>query len=366
MIPITEVRFDDEAENLVLDVLRSGHVAQGPMVERLEEGFAELAGTRHAVAVSSGTTALVAAVEALELGSGDEVVTSPLTFVATVNAILEAGATVRFADVSLADALLDVEALGAAVGERTRAVMPVHLYGQPVDMEAVAALAAERGVAVIEDAAQAHGARVGERPVGSYGVGCFSLYATKNLTTGEGGVLTTDDDSHADRLRLLRNQGMRTRYEYEMAGHNYRLTDLQAALGVAQLPHLRATTERRQANAAFLSEVVDGLPGIEALVEHAGRTHVHHQFTVRVTGDARASRDDAVSRLSAAGVGSAVYYPRAVYDYDCYRDHPRVVIGESPRAEQLAREVLSVPVHHHLGEQDLEQIAAALQEVFGG
>lgn len=364
-VPITSVRFGSAEEALVLEVLRSGIVAQGPKVARLEELFAQLTGTAHAVAVNNGTTALVAALQALELQPGDEVVTSPFTFVATLNAALEAGATVRFADIGLDDFNLDPDALAGAVTPRTKVVMPVHLYGQAADMPRISALASAHGLAVVEDAAQAHGATVEGRPVGGFGVACFSLYATKNVTTGEGGVVTTDDDRLADRLRLLRNQGMRSRYQYEVAGHNYRMTDLQAALGIPQLERLAEINDARRANAAVLDAGLAGLEGLVTPTVKDGRAHVFHQYTVRVTPDAPLGRDQLVDALAAAGVGAGVYYPRVVHDYDCYRNDPRVVVGDAPNAARAAAEVVSLPVHPHLTPADLDQIVTAVRRCFG-
>jgi perosamine synthetase len=234
-IPISTVRLGAEVEELVLGVLRSGMIAQGPLVKRLEEEFAELTGVDHVVAVNNGTTALIAALDVLDLQPGDDVITSPFTFVATLNAIIESGATARFADIDAADFNIDPSAVAAAVGPRTKVVLPVHLYGQCADMARLAGIASAAGLSVVEDAAQAHGARIGDKAAGSWGIGCFSLYATKNLTTAEGGLISTNNAALADRLRVLRNQGMRQRYVYEMAGNNYRLTDLQAALCLPQL-----------------------------------------------------------------------------------------------------------------------------------
>jgi perosamine synthetase len=363
VIPVTRVEIGEEEERLVLEVLRSGQLAQGAMVERLEQAFADMVGVKHAVAVSSGTTALVVAIEAMGLGRGDEIVTSPFTFVATINAILEAGATARFADISLDDFCLDVEALSDAVSPATAAVMPVHLYGQPADMPAVMKVAEAAGAAVIEDAAQAHAATVAGRPAGSFGAGCFSLYATKNITTGEGGIVTTDDDALADRIRLLRGQGMRARYQYEIAGHNYRLTDLQAAVGVPQVARLPEITAARQRNAAALSEGLADVPGLVVPAVLPDRTHVFHQYTVRITGDAALSRDDAVAALQERGIGCGVYYPRPVYDYECYRSHPNVVVEPMPAAEQAAREVLSLPVHPALTPAELDQVVETVRTV---
>ena len=365
-IPITTVRMGEAEEALVLEVLRSGMLAQGPMVERLEQSFARIAGVPHAVAVNNGTTALVAALQALGIGPGDEVITSPFTFVATMNAILEVGATACLADISLDDFCLDPASAATLVTDATRVVMPVHLYGQSADMTAFVGLADRHDLAIVEDAAQAHGATFEGRAVGSFGVGCFSFYATKNVTTGEGGIITTSDDAIADRLRLLRNQGMRARYQYELAGHNYRMTDLQAAVGIPQLERFEEMTSARERNAATLSE---GLAGIDGLVVPAvlpGRRHVFHQYTVRVTDDARIDRDALIDALGRAGVGCGIYYPRTVIDYDCYRNDPRVRASAIPEAERAAREVLSLPVHPYLTSSDLEHIIESVRHALGG
>lgn len=359
-IPVSEVRTGPEEEALVLAVLRSGHLAQGPMVEQLEEHFRVRCGTAHAVAVNSGTTALVAALVALGVGPGDEVVTSPFTFAATLNAILEVGATARFADVDPHDLTVRPDAVEAVTTSRTRVVMPVHLYGQPAGMEEIVAGADRRGAAVVEDAAQALGARVGDRPVGSFGTGCFSLYATKNVTTGEGGMVTTDDASLAEQIRLLRNQGMRARYEYLRPGHNWRLTDLQAAVGIPQMARLDESTAARVANADRLDAGLGALRGITVPFRAPGRTHVFHQYTIRVGPAAGIGRDEVAARLAAAGIGTGVYYPRLVYDYACYRNRPDVVPDPAPEAARAATEVLSLPVHPGIGPDEVDRIVDAV------
>jgi perosamine synthetase len=233
------------------------------------------------------------------------------------------------------------------------------------DMEPIAALAEERGLRILEDSAQSHGAGYKGRFAGSYGLGTFSLYATKNLTTGEGGLITTDDDDLADRLRVMRNQGMRARYAYEMAGHNYRLTDLQAALGLPQLARYADTVDARKRNAARLIEGLEGVPGIVAPRELECRSHVWHQFTIRVTEEARIGRDEFVEALHSAGIGAGVYYPRLLWDYDAYRDHPQVIRTEAPVAERVARQVISLPVHNALTSEDLATIVRAVREIAG-
>ncbi len=363
MIPISTVRLGPEAERLAVEVIRSGMIAQGPLVARFEKEFAELVGVRHAVAVNNGTTALVAALQVLDLAPGDEVITSPFTFVASLNAILEAGATARFVDITEDDFCMDPAALDSAISARTRVLMPVHLYGQCADMTRIAPIAARHGLRLVEDAAQAHAATVDGRAAGTFGVGCFSFYGTKNLTTGEGGIVTTDDEALADRLRVLRNQGMRERYRYEMAGHNYRLTDLQAALVLPQLAQYPATLDRRRHNAERLSAGLGDVEGLRVPRQMPGREHVWHQYTVLVNPEAPVDRDELAARLTERGVGCGVYYPRAVFDYECYREHPRVVVEPVPTARSVAERCLSLPVHQHLSDADLDTIITEVRGV---
>jgi perosamine synthetase len=363
VIPVSTVAIPAEAETLVHEVLRSGQLAQGRMVARFEEEFAALTGVRHAVAVNNGTTALVAAIQVLDLEPGDEVLTTPFTFVATLNAILEAGATAVFADISAEDFCLDPAAAEAAITNRTKVLMPVHLYGQCADMDALAPLAARHGLHLIEDSAQSHGATIGDRRAGSFGLGCFSFYGTKNITTGEGGMITTDDDAIADRLRVLRNQGMRQRYMYEMAGHNYRLTDLQAAIAIPQLAGYTEVVDRRRANADFLVEGLGDIAGLRVPRVRAGRGHVWHQFTVLVTDEAPIDRDEFVAMLGERGVGCGIYYPKLVFDYDCYRQNPLVRTADVPVAAWVTERAVSLPVHPGLSGDDLQTIVATVRDL---
>jgi len=365
VIPISAVALGEDEERLVVEVLRSGQLAQGPMVARLEHEFAAYCGTRHAVAVANGTLALVAALRVLGVGPGDDVVTSAFTFVATLNAILECGARAHFADIDPSTFNVDADALAEVCTDRTRVVMPVHLYGQPADMGAVDAIAQRVGAAMVEDAAQAHGADIGGQRVGSFGVGIFSFYATKNITTGEGGIVTTDDDDLADRLRLLRNHGMRARYEYESVGTNFRLTDLQAAIALPQLARLDATIAQRQANAQRLNAGLCDIAGLVTPVVAPDRRHVFHQYTIRVTEDAAVDRDALAAQLASRGVQSGIYYPRVVFDYACYRTHPNVVAGDVPAARATAAEVLSLPVHPNCSASDLDHIVDAVRSALG-
>lgn len=360
MIPISSVRLDEEIENEVLGVLRSGMIAQGPKVLEFENLFAEAIGVKHAIAVNNGTTALVAAMRMLHLPEGSEVVTSPFTFVATLNAALEAGLTVRFADIDEGTFNVTDESLIEASTDRTTCVIPVHLYGQSAPMDKIMVAAELRNWKIVEDAAQAHGATHNGRAVGTYGVGTFSFYATKNLTTGEGGLVTTNDDEVADRIRIYRNQGMRQRYQYEMPGTNYRLTDVQAAIGIPQIRRMHEITLQRQHNAGYLSEHLSTNPAITIPKIADGNSHVWHQYSILINDELR--RDSVLEELNQRGIGAGVYYPKLVHDYGCYADNPQVVVTETPIALNVTKRVLSLPVHQYLSTNDLDKIIESVNE----
>lgn len=366
MIPITSVRFGAEEEELVLQVLRSGSIAQGPMVKRFEDRFAEMSGVKHAVAVNNGTTALIAALEVMDLRPGDEVLTTPFTFVATVNAILEAGATVAFADIREEDFNIDPDSIAERINSNTRVLAPVHLYGQMADMDPVVSLAKEHDLRILEDAAQSHLATYNGTTAGSSDIGTFSFYATKNLTTGEGGLITTNDDATAERLRILRNQGMRERYVYEVAGHNYRLTDLQAAVVLPQLDRYSATVASRRTNAQLLTAGLENIAGIAVPRELVGRGHVWHQYTIRVTEEAALSRDEFVEKMQEAGVGAGIYYPKLIGDYAAYSDNPRVLVSETPVAKRVAQQAASLPVHQYLTGDEIKFVIDTVTSLAAG
>lgn len=337
----------------MLEVLESGMLAQGPRVAAFEEAFTRVTGARHAIATSSGTTGLHLALLAHGIGPGDEVITSPFTFIASVNTILFTGATPVFADIEEGSFNIDPKRMEAVITPRTKALMPVHLYGQPCDMDEISALARKHGLAIIEDAAQAVGATYRGRQAGSFGTGVFSLYATKNVMSGEGGMITTDDDHVADQCRLLRNHGMRKRYQYETLGYNFRLTDVLAAIGLAQLDRMPEATKRRRANARFLNAQIES---VTTPVVKEGREHVWHQYTIRVPDGM--DRDAAVKRLDEAGIGTGIFYPHGAHRFD----HVKEVVGdlEMPVTDLVASSVISLPVHPLLEQPDLERIAAAV------
>ncbi|HET6379517.1 MAG TPA: DegT/DnrJ/EryC1/StrS family aminotransferase [candidate division Zixibacteria bacterium] len=353
MIPIARPQMGEEEKQAVWSALESGSLAQGGRVRELEERFAAFVGVPHAVATSSGTTALHLALLGHGIGPGDEVVTVPFTFIASANSVLYTGARPVFVDVREDDFCMDPELVEAVISPRTRALLPVSLYGQPADLPALEAIAERHGLALIEDAAQAHGAAIGDRRSGSWGTGAFSFYPTKNMTTGEGGMITTADAEHAERVRLLREHGMKVRYHHDTLGYNFRMTDVHAAIGLAQLPKLPAYNERRRAIAARYDAELGGVitPRVRP-----GVTHVYHQYTIRV-----ARRDEFAERLRERGVGTGIYYPIPVH-----RQQPFIERGYGdqrfPVTERLSREVLSIPVHPSLTDAEVDAVIAAVNE----
>lgn len=358
MIKLAHPIIDDEARQAVLDVLASGQLAQGPRVAAFEAAFAEYVGVRHAIAVNSGTAALHLALLARGVGPGDEVIVPAFSFAATANTVLHAGARPVFVDVRDDDFGIDVARIEAAITSQTKAIVPVHLYGQICGIDAVAEICAAHGLAMIEDAAQAVGASSGDERAGSWDTGAFSFYATKNLQTGEGGMVTTNDDAVAGRVRLLRSQGERTRYVTEEAGYNYRMTEIAAALGDAQLPKLDARNDIRRANAARLTKLLSSCERIIKPRELHGRRHVWHQYTLRVPAG-RDARDQLQAGLRERGIETAVFYPTPIHKQPLYQrlDYSEVSL---PIAERLADEVLSLPVHPSLSTEDIASVATAV------
>jgi len=373
MIRISAPLLGEEEISAVERVLRSGMLSQGAYVEAFESAFADFIGVEHAIAVSSGTAALHIALLAAGIGEGDEVITTPFTFIATANAILFVGAKPVFVDVREDDFNIDVEKVKEAITKRTKAIIPVHLYGQPCDMKAIADIAEDHNLHVIEDACQAHGAEFAGKKVGSFGTaGCFSFYPTKNMTTGEGGMLTTNSKEIAKKARMLRNHGSSARYMHEILGFNMRMTDISAAIGIEQLKKLHYFTKRRRENAEYLTERLKGIRGIVTPVVKEQRTHVFNQYTIRVVGNEEAdganganrakgnrgkegvNRDDLARMLTERGVEVGIYYPTPVHKqplyrklgYDCSLDV----------SERLSAEVLSLPVHPGVGKEDLDYI----------
>ncbi len=355
MIDIPAARpFIGPEERAAVDrVLESGILAQGPEVASFEREFSEqVVDGRHAVAVNSGTSALHLSLLAAGIGPGDEVIVPSFTFAATANSVALTGATPVFVDIEPRHFCLDPEAVEAAVGPRTRAVMPVHLYGHPADMRRLSAICEANSVLLVEDAAQAHAASIAGIPVGAWGVaGSFSFYPTKNMTTGEGGLVTTGDEQIARTIRLLRNQGQERRYENEIVGLNNRMTDINAAIGRVQLSRLPQWTRQRQENAAFYD---NHLRGVVTPPVADGAVHVYHQYTIRIVG---LERDDFAQRLADQGVGTGVYYPIPNHRLPAFaRDL------DLPATEVAARECLSLPVYPSLTADERERVAVAVND----
>ncbi len=361
MIPIARPLLGEEEAAAAARVICSGMLASGPEVAAFEDEFAAYTGVAHAIAVSNGTTALHAALLGAGIGPGDEVIVPSFTFIATATAVSMCGAVPVFADVRRDLFTLDMEALAALVTPRTKAIVGVHLFGQPFDLGPAMDLCADRNLVLIEDAAQAHGAEWRGRRVGSFGTaGCFSFYPTKNMTTGEGGMVTTDDDALAVHIRRLINHGQAEKYLHTELGYNYRMTDLGGAIGRVQLRRLPGFNERRQENGAYLSAHLDA-PGIVPPLVGEGMTHVYHQYVVTVTDDCPLSRSGLVERLRDHGIGSAVHYPIPVHEQPLYRG--AAPPGACPVAADLARRVLSLPVHPGIGPAELEAVVGAVNGV---
>jgi dTDP-4-amino-4,6-dideoxygalactose transaminase len=354
VIPIARPDLGPEEIEAVAEVLSSGMIAQGRCVEELEERWAERVGVRHAIAVTNGTVALMSILTGLGLGPGDEAITVAHTFAATVNAILFTGATPIFVDVEPDTYLIDVRRIEAAITPRTRVIVPVHLFGLVAEMDAIVDTAERHGLAIVEDAAQAHDAAFNGRKAGSFGHGAFSLYATKNMTTAEGGLVTTDDDRLADWLRVYRNQGMRSRYQFEMLGFNFRLTDVAAAIGLIQLDKLDRNTRRRQEIAAAFDAAFADLP-VATPVTPTGRTHVFHQYVLRV-GPAR---DAVLAEVRRRGVGAEVYYPVPVHRQPYIRE--RGLHAELPETDDAAATTLALPIFPGLTVVERDLIIGAVR-----
>lgn len=348
----------DEEKRAVMEVLDSGQLAQGPGVEAFEREFARWCGVKHAIAVNSGTAALHLLLLAHGIKEGDEVITSPFTFVASANAALFVGARPVFVDIEAQTYCLDPAKVESAITPRTKAIMPIDLYGHPAQIPQINEIAKRHGLLLLEDACQSHGAAIGNHKTGALGFDAtFSFYPTKNMTTAEGGMVTTDDDAIAEKVGVLRQHGASHRYLHDVLGYNFRMTDISAAIGRAQLAKLDRFNERRRRNASVLDEGLAGVPGVVTPRERQGYRHVYHQYTVRIERD----RDGFQQRLRELGIGTAVHYPIPVHRQPLYI---QLGYGEVslPVAEAAAEQVLSLPVHPALTDSDLDGIVEAVKK----
>jgi perosamine synthetase len=362
-IPIANPVVPKEALRTVNRLLRAGQLREGEVTRQFERDFAGFVGVRHAYAVASGTAALHLAYAAV-LHPGDEVLVPAFTFFATAACVVHAGGVPVPVDIDLEMYTLDPRAAEARITPRTRAVAPVHLYGQPADMTAINQLALRHGLAVIADAAQAHGARLDGRDVATLAtISAYSTYVTKNLFTGEGGLVTTDDDALGQLVELLRSHGSRKKYVHELFGFNYRLSEPAAAIGLAQIGRLERDNEIRNRNARQLTQALSKVPGIVPPRVRPGALHVFHQYTIRVQENRfRVDRDTFASALRAEGVDCAVHYPVTVNRQPAWIE--RFGEGEAaPMAELASREVLSLPVHPGVTRAQCAEIALAVEKV---
>jgi perosamine synthetase len=355
MIPIAKPIITKKEKNAVSRVLDSGMLAMGEEVKKLENEFSSMFGYRHAIATSSGTTALQVALYAHDIHEGDEVITTPFTFIATANSILSAGAKPIFVDIDPRTLNINPDLIEEKITKKTKAILPVHLYGQPCNMTKISLIAKKHKLIIIEDACQAHGAKWKKKYVGSWGTTTFSLYPTKNITSGEGGLLTTNNARIAQKVRLLINHGQEIRYKHIEFGLNYRMTNIHAAIGRVQLKKLTLFTKKRQQNAKYFLKHINPK---YLLTPKKDVEHVYHQFTLRILKN----RDRINQELHKKGIGTGIHYPTPIHKQPFYK---KLGYGKTnlPVAEKAAKQVLSIPVHPSLTQQEKEYIVKTVNSL---
>jgi perosamine synthetase len=345
MIPVAKPILSGEEIEGIRAVLDSGILAQGDVVAEFEDRFAEYVGASHGVATNSGTSALHAALAALGVGEGDEVITTPFTFIATATSILMQRARPVFCDIDPETYNINPDLIAEAVTKRTKAIIAVHLYGLPCDMRPILEIAQDYGLKVVEDACQAHGAEYHGKRAGSIGdAGVFSFYPTKNMTTGEGGIITTSDPKLAEKAGMIRNHGQSQRYVHVMMGYNYRMTNIAAAIGLSQLEMLDQFNAKRRENAGYYDKNLK----VKTPFVPDGLKHVYHQYTIEVEG-----RERFLKHLERHGVGYGVYYPIPVHKQPLFKDYNDIAL---PNTEAASERVVSLPVHPGLTEEERDMV----------
>ena len=359
-VSIASPVIEEEEINAVIDVMKSGMIAQGPKVIEFEDEFAKYVGAKYGIATNSGTSALHVAILAAGIGEGDEVITTPFTFAATGNPILYTGAKPVFVDIDPETFTIDPAKIEEAITDKTKAIMPVQLYGQSADMDAIMKIAKEHDLIVIEDAAQAHGAEYNGEKVGNLGdMACFSFYPTKNMTTSEGGMITTNNEEFLENAKVFRAHGSATKYHHDVLGYNFRMTDIAAAIGLEQLKKIDSFNDKRIANAKYLNEGLKDIDSIETPVVKDGCKHVYHQYTIKIKDG---KRDELSDYLIENGIGNGIYYPIPLYNQVLYKE---LGYDQSlPVTEEIVEEVLSLPIHAKLVEEDLDYIVKTIKEFF--
>jgi len=366
LIPINLPLIGEEEIEAVVKVMRSGPLTSalgaGPMVTKFEKNFAEFAGVKHAVAVNTGTAALHSAVIAAGVKQGDEVILPSFTFVATAEAVVMAGGKPVFTDIDPETYNISTEEIKKNITKKTRAIVPVDLYGFSVDSKPIRKIASEHGLAVVEDAAQAHGATYAGKPAGVFAdAACWSLYASKNMTTGEGGVVTTDSDEMAETLRLIRTHGEKDKYASLMLGYNYRMSEIQAAIGLVQLGKLTTFVAKRRENAKRLTKLLAESDRLKLPQESEERQHSWYLYTVRLQNATGNERNKVVEELQKKGIGAVAYYVNPVHLMPYYRES--FGISKLPETEKAANQVFSLPIHPSVTEEQVDFIGKALLDL---
>jgi dTDP-4-amino-4,6-dideoxygalactose transaminase len=364
MINLSKPIIGDKEITGVVNVLKSGMLAQGTITREFEEKFAGLCGVKFAVAVSNGTAAIHTALYALGIGEGDEVITTPFSFVATANPILMQKASVVFADISETDYCLNPKEVEKRITNNTKAIIPVDLYGQIYDTEGISGLAKKYSIKVLEDACQAVGAsRNGVMAGNVADISVFSLYATKNITTGEGGMITTNNEEYARKCKLFRHHGQdeALRYEYVDMGYNYRTTDICSAIGIAQLERLAEINSIRQSLSNIYVQKLSGVRGIVLPKISKGNSHVFHQFSIRLDEEFTGTRDSLIAFLENNGIKTGIYYPKPLHLFPQFRKFGYKE-GDFPVAEKISHQILSLPIHPSLSQTEISYISDKILE----
>lgn len=363
-IPIARPITADEELKAIEEVLTSGMLAQGKAVNEFENLFSDYIGVKNAIAVSNGTVALDVALKALGIKEGDEVITTPFTFIATANSILYQKAKPVFADVDERTFNINPVDVLNKITAKTKAIIGVHLFGHPFDVKAIQEICEDHKLLLVEDCAQAHGAEYQGKKVGSFATGCFSFYPTKNITTGEGGIITTDNNEVSESCRLLRNHGQSSKYYHTILGYNYRMTDIQAAIGIAQLNKLNEFNKKRIQNAEYYNKHIK-LDGLITPYKDANVKHVYHQYVIKVEKDS-IDRDVFMKYLTDNGIGCAVHYPLPIFSQPLYRDLGYTdEIAKCPVTSDIVNRVLSLPIHPSLSEENLNYVVETINNFEG-
>ncbi|NLJ50469.1 MAG: DegT/DnrJ/EryC1/StrS family aminotransferase [Candidatus Atribacteria bacterium] len=363
-IPISKPNLDDEEKNAVQEVLDSGFLAQGKKVAKFEEDFGRYIGVTQAIATSNGTAALFIALKALGISLNDKVVTTPFTFVASASSIMHCGAIPTFCDIDPQTFNIDPNALEKILkkdGNSIKAILIVHLYGLPCPMDEIMSLANQYDIPVIEDCAQAHGAEYRGKKVGSFGkASAFSFYPTKNMTTGEGGMILMNDDELGKKCRMLINHGSNKRYHHELLGYNFRMTDIAAAIGCVQLKKLDESNKKRRENAEFYNQELSSIPEVKIPTIPDYALPVFHQYTIKI----KQHRDNLARFFDQKEIGYGIYYPVPLHQQKFI--HQIVRDGNYPMTDLCSREVLSIPVHPLLKKEELEYVVNLIKQFYRG